>query len=258
VRYCTGMLDAHDLGVGSDGPWVVATHYNSLVRLSDRFSFVPDWQPPFVSAAEQWAEDCCHLNGLAMIDGRPMYATALGTSDKAGGWRSNKLSGGVLVSIPDNAVRLGGLCMPHSPRWHNGSLWLLNSGLGELWKVDPSTGNHEAVCTLPGYLRGLGFVGRFALVGMSTIREEYLLSGLPVLARFNKLKCGVTVVDVQTGETLGALEFTAGCREVFDVGWLPGVRRPMLLNPEHPAQSGAVTTPSFSGWRREGPRRGRS
>ena len=125
--------------------------------------------------------------------------------------------------------------MPHSPRWHDGSLWLLNSGRGELWKVDPVTWKHDVVCVLPAYLRGLHFVGHYALIGMSLIREQHLFSGLPVQERFKELKCGVAVVDLRTGKSLGALEFTAGCREVFDVSWLPDVRRPMLLNPEHPA-----------------------
>ena len=72
--------------------------------------------------------------------------------------------------------------------------------------------------------------------------------------RFKQLKCGVAVVDLRNGNLIGALEFTAGCREVFDVAWLPGIRRPMIVNPEHPAQHEAITTPYFSGWlRREKP-----
>ncbi len=37
---------------------------------------------------------------------------------------------------------------------------------------------------------------------------------------------------------------------MFDVTWLAGVRRPMLLNPTHPAQADAFTAPSFSYWLR--------
>ena len=58
----------------------------------------------------------------------------------------------------------------------------------------------------------------------------------------------MAIVDCRTGKSPGALEFTAGCREVFDVGGCPEFRRPMLLNPEHPAQAKAVVTPAFSGW----------
>ncbi len=246
LRFCTGPLDAHDLALGSDGPWIVATRFNSLVRLSDRFNFIPVWRAPFVTA--DVPEDRCHLNGLAMVGGRPAYATALGTTDQPGGWRANKLSGGVLLSVADRAVVMQGLCMPHSPRWHEGALWLLNSGRGELWKIDPKTWKHEVVCVLPGYLRGLHFVGPYALVGMSLIREQHLFSGVPIGEQFKELKCGVAIVDLRTGTSPGMMEFAAGCREVFDVNFLPGVRRPMLLNPEHPAQTEAISTPGFSGW----------
>ena len=90
LRFCTGLLDAHDLALGADGPWIVATRFNSLVRLSDRFNFVPAWRAPFVSI--DCGEDRCHLNGLAMIDGKPAYVTALGTTNEQGGWRANKVS----------------------------------------------------------------------------------------------------------------------------------------------------------------------
>jgi hypothetical protein len=45
------------------------------------------------------------------------------------------------------------------------------------------------------------------------------------------------------------MEFTAGCTEVFDAG-LPDMRRPMLLNPTHPAPIEAFTVPTFSYWLR--------
>jgi uncharacterized protein (TIGR03032 family) len=55
-----------------DDLWVVNTRFSCLCTLDDRFSFVPRWRPPFVPALA--AEDRCHLNGLAMADGRPRYA----------------------------------------------------------------------------------------------------------------------------------------------------------------------------------------
>ena len=219
LRFCTGLLDAHDLALGADGPWIVATRFNSLVRLSDRFNFVPAWRAPFVSI--DCGEDRCHLNGLAMIDGKPGVCDGARHDQCAGRLASQKVSGGVLVSVADNTVRMEGLCMPHSPRWHDGSLWLLDSGRGELWKIDPATWKHDVVCVLPAYLRGLHFVGHYALIGMSLIREQHLFSGLPVQERFKELKCGVAVVDLRTGKSFGALEFTAGCREVFDVSGFP-------------------------------------
>ena len=155
----TGDLNVHDLAYGIDGLWIVNTRFCCLATLSEGFSFVPRWRPKFLT--ETAPEDRCHLNGLAMLDGRPKYITALGTTDTPGGWRKNKATGGVLIDVDTNDIVLRDLCMPHSPRWHDGRLWLLNSGTGELWQVDARTGQHNIVCGLPAYLRGLCFVGPF-------------------------------------------------------------------------------------------------
>jgi uncharacterized protein (TIGR03032 family) len=248
ARYCTGDLNAHDVAIGADGPWATATRFSCLARLSHQYSFVPAWHPPFVSAVVP--EDRCHLNGLALVGGRPRYVTCLGATDGVGGWRAGKADGGVVVDVADGSVRLRGLSMPHSPRWHGGRLWLLDSGRGELLVTDPAAGTRAVVCRLPGYLRGLSLVGPYALVGLCQVRERHIFGGLPVQRTGVKLLCGVAVVDTRTGGTAGLLEFTAGCQELFEVAWLPGVRRPMLLNPTHPAQLEAFTAPDFSYWLR--------
>jgi hypothetical protein len=45
-------------------------------------------------------------------------------------------------------------------------------------------------------------------------------------------------------------EFTGGCTEIFDVRFLPGVLRPMILNSNQDATGQAVTAPEFSYWLR--------
>ena len=248
AAYFTGDLNIHDLAFGADGLWVVNTRFCCLAALSQDYSFVPRWQPPFIS--EIVPEDRCHLNGLAMVEGKPKYVTALGETDTVGGWRPGKASGGVVLDVETNQVVLRGLSMPHSPRWHQGQLWLLNSGAGELWRVDPSTGQHAVVCALAGYLRGLCFVGHHALVGMCQVREKHIFGGLPVQQRHAKLLCGVAVIDTRNGQQVGFLEFTSGCQELYDVQFLPGVFRPMILNLEREAARQAFTAPAFSYWLR--------
>ncbi len=185
-----------------------------------------------------------------MHDGGAKYVTALGTTDAAGGWRENKAAGGVLIDVEADEIISGGLSMPHSPRWHDGRLWVLNSGTGELLRVEPSNGKTTAVCGLPGYLRGLCFVGPYALVGLSKIREKHIFGGLPVQQRNQRLHCGVAVVDLRRGAVAGMLEFTAGCEELYDVQFLPGIRRPMILNLEKPAVRQAMTNPDSCFWLR--------
>jgi uncharacterized protein (TIGR03032 family) len=248
VAHFTGDLNIHDLAYGHEGLWVVNTRFSCLSMLSAEYSFETSWRPNFVSQTAP--EDRCHLNGLAMVEGRPKYATALGETDTPGGWRENKVSGGVVIEIDANEVILRGLSMPHSPRWHDNRLYVLNSGAGELWRVDPISGKHDVVCILPGYLRGLCFVGRFALVGLSRIRERHIFGGLPVQQKPAALKCGVAVVDVPTGHTIGVFEFTAGVEELYDVQFLPGTGRPMILNVDKEATRQAFTAPEFSYWLR--------
>jgi uncharacterized protein (TIGR03032 family) len=250
AAYFTGDINAHDLAFDSGGDlWVVNTRFGCLARLSRRFSFEPAWKPPFVS--EIVPEDRCHLNGLAMLDGKPKYVTCLGETDAAGAWRGDKATGGVIVDVDANQVVVRGLSMPHSPRWHDGRLWLLNSGLGELWRVDAATGTHDVVCALPGYLRGLCFVApHFALIGLCQIREKHLFGGLPVQQRHAELLCGVAAVDLRSGALAGMLEFTSGVQELYDVRFLPGVQRPMILNLEKDATRQAFTAPQFAYWLR--------
>ena len=254
AAYYTGDVNVHDLAFGNSdeneaGLWIVNSRFSCLASLSHEYSFVPRWKPPFVS--DIVPEDRCHLNGLAMIDGKPGYVTALGETDEVGGWRPNKAAGGVIVHVDSGQVAIRGLSMPHSPRFHDGRLWVLNSGTGELWLVDPKRGTHDVVCALPGYLRGLCFVGgAHAVVGLCQIREKHIVGGLPVQQRHPKLLCGVAVIDLRNGRQIAMFEFTSGCQELYDVQFLPGPRRPMILNLEREAARQAFTAPDFSYWLR--------
>lgn len=256
VAYFTGDPNVHDLGFGDNptdpphGLWLANTRFCCLSALSPDVSFVRRWKPPFLSAVVP--EDRCHLNGLAMRDGRPAYVTCLGEADVVGGWRPNKADGGVVVDVRTNEVVLRGLSMPHSPRWYKDQLWVLNSGTGELWAVDVKTGRHAVVCALPAYLRGLCFVGRHALIGMCQIRERHIFGGLPVQQKHPRLLWGVAVVDLRTGAVAGTFEFTAGVQELFEVQFLPGVYRPMIVGPEKEQARQAFTSPDFAYWLRPG------
>jgi uncharacterized protein (TIGR03032 family) len=248
ATYHTGDLHTHDVALGRDGVVLVNTRFSCLARLSEDHNFTPLWKPSFVT--DLVPEDRCHLNGVAMVDGRPKYVTALGTTDAAGAWRERKATGGVVIDVDTDEIVADGLAMPHSPRWHDGQLWVLNSGRGELLSIDPADGHSEVRCRLTGYLRGLAFVGHHALVGMCKIREKHIFGGLPVQERCHALLCGVAVVDLRDGAEVGAFEFTSGCEELYDVHFLPGKSRPMILNLDKEASRAAMTNPDSSFWLR--------
>jgi uncharacterized protein (TIGR03032 family) len=251
--FYTGDLNTHDVAFGAGRElWLCNTRFSCLASPSDRFSFVPRWKPPFVSGLAP--EDRCHLNGLAMGgDGRPKFVTCLGETDTPGGWRDSKAAGGVLIDVDTGQVVVRGLSMPHSPRLHGGAVWLLNSGAGELWRVDPARGNRDVVCALPGYLRGLCFVGpHHAALGLCQVREKHIFGGLPVQQRHPRLLCGVAVIDLRSGTQVGLFEFTEGVQELYDVQFLPGVYRPMAINLEKEAAHQAFIAPDFAYWLRPG------
>jgi uncharacterized protein (TIGR03032 family) len=248
ATYHTGDLNTHDVAILGEEIWLTATRFSCLAKLTYDFSFLPVWKPPFVT--DLVPEDRCHLNGIAVRDGRPRYVTALGTTNEAGAWREKKATGGVLMDVETDEIVLGGLSMPHSPRWHDGRLWMLNSGAGELLVVDPQNGRYDVVASLPGYLRGLSFCGSYALVGLSKIREKHIFGGLPVQDRCKDLRCGVAAIDVTSGRQAGFFEFTTGCEELYDVQFLSGVCRPMILNLEKSVVRQALTNPDSSYWMR--------
>jgi uncharacterized protein (TIGR03032 family) len=238
--YVTGDIGVHELawaaphprpvspeGRGEKELWLVNTRFSCLCMLHSDYSFVPRWRPPFISALA--AEDRCHLNGLAIVEGRPKYVTALGESDVAGGWRATKPRGGCLMEVDSGEVISRGLSMPHSPRWHDGRLWLLESGTGQLLLVDPATGRQQSVAELPGFARGLAFSGSYAFVGLSKIRQTSAMDGVPLAERREQLKCGVAVVDLRGGRVVASLEFQTAVEEIFDVQLLCWLRFPEVI-----------------------------
>ena len=228
----TADLDVHDVAFGADGRLVfVNTLFSCLATTSETHSFKPLWKPPFVSRLAP--EDRCHLNGLAMRDGEPAYVTCVAETDVADGWREHRTGGGVVVDVASGEVVCRGLSMPHSPRLHEGRLWVLNSGAGEVGTVDLGTGRFEPLAFCPGYLRGLDFVGPYALVGLSEPRENRTFAGLPLQDRLAAAKvgprCGVFVIDTRTGDVAHWLRLEGVVNELYDVVSLPGLARPMMI-----------------------------
>jgi uncharacterized protein (TIGR03032 family) len=224
--HVTGDIGVHELARAGGELWVANTRFSCLCTLAPDYSFVPRWRPPFITALA--AEDRCHLNGLGVVDGRPRYASALGATNEKDGWRIGKATGGVVMDVPSGEVIARGLCMPHSPRWHDGRLWVLESGTGRLLEISP-VGRPEIVAAVSGFARGLAFAGRLAFVGLSKIRPTSAMDGVPLADRRHELKCGVAAIDLDRGRVEGFLEFQSAVEEVFDVQLLPGVRFPEVL-----------------------------
>jgi uncharacterized protein (TIGR03032 family) len=233
VGYTTGDLDIHDLAVDVGGRVVfVNTRFSCLATLSEKCSFTPLWRPPFISKLA--GEDRCHLNGLALDEGQPRYVTAVSTSDVTDGWRDRRRDGGVVVDIQSNQVIASGLSMPHSPRVHQGRLWLLHSGTGYLGSIDLANGKFQPLTFCPGYLRGLAFAGDYAIVGLSGPRHDQKTFGGLALddelaAHGASPRCGLYVIDLRSGDVAHWIRVEGMVSELYDVVVLPSVVRPMAL-----------------------------
>ncbi|MBL4672627.1 MAG: TIGR03032 family protein [Arenicella sp.] len=225
--HVTGDIDVHEMAFDDGGElWLINTKMSCLCTLDVNYSFVPKWKPPFISKYD--STDRCHLNGLAMRDGKPRYVTALGVSDEAAGWRTNKASGGIVMDIKSDKIIADGLSMPHSPRWYKDRLFVLESGAGRLLTIDLQTGHKTTVAEVPGFCRGIDFIGRYAVIGLSQIRETAMFAGLPLTKRKEDRRCGVWIVDLVSGESAGYLSFNTGIEEIFSVQVLP-MSYPTLL-----------------------------
>jgi uncharacterized protein (TIGR03032 family) len=226
--HTTGDVQIHEMAWVDDELWFVNTAFSCLATRSDINSFQPQWRPSFIT--ELLPGDCCHLNGLAMRDGQIRYVTALGETNTPGGWRDNKRDGGLLIDVDSNEIITRGLSMPHSPRWYRNRLWVLESGHGGFGTIDLATGRYQQIAQLPGFTRGLSFLGSYAFIGLSQVRESAVFSGIPLVERLEERTCGVWVIDIETGQTVAFCRFEDAVQEIFSVEPLHGCLFPDLIN----------------------------
>lgn len=265
--HVTGSLDAHDVGLDVSGKVIfVNTRFNCLATTSAQHSFEQVWTPPFIAnlsggnAPKQGYlvdEDRCHLNGLAMQDGEPKYVTAVSRSNTIDGWRDRRRDGGVVIEVQSGEIICDGLSMPHSPRLHNGKLYLLNAGTGEFGTVEfdkasngsaktakKTKGQFKPLAFCPGFLRGLSFHGNLAFVGLSQPRYKRF-EGLDLDQRLKDVDseawCGLQIIDLTTGACVDWFRIDGKISELYDVEVVPGVVCPMAVPPTSDEAAQLVT-----------------
>lgn len=250
TTYTTGPLDAHDVAVdGDDNIIFVNTRFNCIAKTSTKHSFETVWKPPFISRIV--SEDRCHLNGMALDDGKLAYVTAISKSDTIDGWRDRRSNGGIVLNTQTDQVICEGLSMPHSPRVHQGDLWVLNSGTGELGTIDRSKSSENAFTPhifCPGFVRGLAFHNRYAFIGLSRPRYKRF-EGLALQRMLEKTDsepwCGVQIVDLDKREVVAWLRIDGSVQEMYDVAVIPDVKCAMSLNNSSPQMQNLVTWPDI-------------
>lgn len=230
----TGAIDLHEIGVCADGKVVfVNTKYSCLCEFSLTHSFRPIWKPDFISKLAP--EDRCHLNGLGMEQGKPRYISAVCRSDIVDGWRDRRHDGGVVIDISTDEIVAENLSMPHSPRNHEGQLWVANSGTGEIGHIDRKTKRFHPMAFCPGFIRGLAFINGYAILTLSKPRYKRF-DGLQLADTLEQRDadpwCGVQIISLTDGSVAHWIRFDGAIQELFDVCVLPGVRDAITLGPQ--------------------------
>jgi uncharacterized protein (TIGR03032 family) len=139
----------------------------------------------------------------------------------------------MVIDVASGEVVAQGLSMPHSPRLHRGKLYLLNAGSGEFGRVDVASGKFEPIAFCPGFLRGMAFLGDYAVVGLSMPRENRTFTGLALdealASRGAQPRCGVMVIDLASGDAPHWLRFEGVVQELYDVAAIPGRSAPAAI-----------------------------
>lgn len=227
----TGDIDIHDLTVDQHGRlYFVSSRFCCVGALDDQNSLESVWHPPFVTRLVP--EDRCHLNGICCVEGKPRYVTACSQTDTDHGWRERKGDGGCVIDMESDEIVADGLSMPHSPRYADGKLWLLNSGRAEFGYLDTKAGKFEPVAFCPGFARGLALLDRYAIVGLSKPRDK-TFKGLELDAKLERHNtpaiCGLAVIDIELCKVVHQVHVTGDVEELYDVAALPGVKCPKIL-----------------------------
>lgn len=242
------------------------TQFSCIAAPDEHYTFRPVWVPDFISVLAP--EDRCHLNGMCAQDGELAYATICGRSDSRLGWKESKSHGGFVVDVRSNEVVCEGLSMPHSPRWHDGRLWLINSGEAQLGYVDFARKRFVPVVLCQGFARGIAFVGDYAVVALSRLRPEKngLVGQINLAERLESQgfyqRCGLLAFNLKTGQLAHWLSIEGQVTELYDVAFLAGIRRPYtpgfrepeqhqwrMQLPPGPWTTAATPPPDFPGWK---------
>lgn len=235
LLHCTNNIDAHDFVINKDGKLLfINTKFSCISSLDNTYNFNVEYVPPWITKVAP--EDRCHLNGLCLDnDDNLRYITAVCDSDVQDGWRNRrKEEDGFIYDIIEDKVVCANLTMPHCPRLYNNKLWVLNSGKGEFGYVEDN--KFVSIAFIPGFLRGLDFIGKYAVIGSSLDRHEGRFSDLMLGGILKEKKvdarCGVFIIDITNGFIVNNVEFD-NVIEMYDVKIVKNVRRPRMVDMDH-------------------------
>lgn len=229
VKYHTGYLDTHEMEYGSDGElYFVNTMFSCISKLSAEKHFEFYWKPYFIK--ELTPTDQCHLNGMAMKDGKPAYVTIFERKTSTFGWKKSKGDGGLLMDVNSNKVILDNLQMPHSPVYFDNKIYFLSSGSGTVNCYDIKTKETKLICRMNTFVRGLQVIDNYLIVAASKMREGIKETLQHLNYKSEDTYCGIYIIDRFSGKKIGGISYVDLVSEIFDVKLLNNIKVPAILN----------------------------
>jgi uncharacterized protein (TIGR03032 family) len=246
VTYHTGQLDIHDLNFGSENElYAVNTAFSCIVKIDGNYNFTPYWNPPFIDSIG--SEDRCHLNGMAMLNGKPKYATAFNKGNSHQSWRENITKTGIIMDIETNEIILENLGMPHSPRIFNGQLYTLLSATGELIKVNPVDKSYDVVMKIDGFVRGMDLHKDYLFIGLSKLRKNSsTFAALDFAESANE--AAIVIVHLPSAALVGKITYQSSLDEIYDIHILGEKTRPNIMNTIRPDYKTGLMIPGATFW----------
>ena len=249
ITYHTGAIDIHDLSFGLNSEiYAVNTLFSCIIKLDSDYSFTPIWSPPQIDKIT--SEDRCHLNGMAMKDGKPKYATAFNNGNSPQSWREKVTQSGVIYDIEKNKIIAKELPMPHTPRIFNDELYVLLSATGELAKINTNDGTYEVIVKIGGFVRGMSIHKDYLFIGISKLRKNSSTFGKLDFAK-DANQAGVVIVHLPTKSITGKINYLTSLDEIYDVHILKDKTRPNILNTLTDDHKDGLSLPDSTFWKRK-------
>jgi uncharacterized protein (TIGR03032 family) len=216
-----GSFYLHDLAFVGETLHANSVGQNVVLRIQDG-SATPVWWPNSIENSGRPATGLNYIQLNSIAAGPDITKSFFSASSPAPGrFRPGQLSypvdrRGVVFSGETREVSTTQLTRPHSARWFNGEVWVDNSGYGEVGRA--IQGPFEPLLRLPGWTRGLTFVGDIAFVGTSRVipRFRRYAPGLDV----EKSLCALHAVDMRSMRVLGSIMWPAG-NQIFAIEAVP-------------------------------------
>lgn len=220
--FLPGQLYLHDIAFIHGELYGAAAGINAIVRLDRDRDSQAVWWPRCIDGRNGPAMERNYLQLNSIAAGHDVRSSFFSASSdristRRPGHRNFAVDGrGVIFSGASREPIAGGLTRPHSARLHGRSLWVNNSGYGEVGRIE--AGRFSPVTRLAGWTRGLAFCHDVAFIGTSRVlpRFRHYAPGLEV----DRSICGLHALDARTGEVLGSLVWPAA-NQIFGIEWMP-------------------------------------